>query len=155
MHLWREKTIEANMYSRIMQKLIHRLTVSTKRLLVKLEEFDLTVQKSQKYLFHIDPTSDRLVDSRGRTRVEHQLGRASRTVKKFGYPDLPANATYRYLNPADVNLGDKWLMVGNDIEAQIPPSTTKIQSHTLLSKNMGSNRMADGGSSGSLHFCHC
>jgi hypothetical protein len=113
-------------FSRIMQKNIHRLTVSTKRLIVKLEEFDLTVHKSQKYLFHIDPTSDRLVDSRGRTRVEHQLGRARRTVQRFGYPDLLANATYKSLHPADVHLGDKWLMVGNVIKEQpLPPPRRK------------------------------
>ena len=99
-----------------MQKNIHRLTVGTKRLIVKLEEFDLTVQKSQKYLFHIDPTSYIFVDSRGRTMVEYQLGRARRTVQRFGYPDLPANASYRYLHPANVHLGDKWLMVGNVIK---------------------------------------
>ena len=93
--------------------------------MVKLEEFDTTVQKSQKYLFHIDPTCDRLVDSRGRTRVEHQLGRASRTVQRFGYPDLPANAHYRYLHPADVYLGDKWLEVGNVIKAQMSPPTRR------------------------------
>ena len=135
-----------------MQKIIHRLTVGTKRLITKLEEFDPTVQRSQKYLFHIDPTCDRLVDSR--TRVERQLGRARRTVKRFGYPDLPANANYRYLHPADVYLRDKWLEVGNVIEEQLPPPTTETHSRTLLSKNMGSNRMANGGSGGSLHLCH-
>ena len=102
------------------KKNMHRLTVGTKRLIFKLEDFDPTVQKSQKYLFHIDPTSDRLIDNQGRTRVEHQLGRARRTVQRFGYPDLPANANYRHLNPADVHLGDKWLMVGNVIKDQPP-----------------------------------
>ena len=52
----------ADAHSRIMQKLIHRLTVGTKRLITRLGEFDPTVQPSQKYLFHIDPTSNRLVD---------------------------------------------------------------------------------------------
>ena len=115
-----------------MHKLIHRLTVSSKRLLVKLGDFDTKVQKSQKHLFHIDPTCDRLVDSRGRTRVENQLGCARRTVQRFGYPDLPANSQYRYLHPADVYLGDKWLEVGNVIKAQIPPSTTEAHSIALL-----------------------
>ena len=111
----------AGAHSRIMQKIIHRLTVGTKRLIIKLEEFDPTVQRSQKHLFHIDPTSDKLVDSRGRTTVEHQLGYARRTVQRFGYPDLPTNATYIRLHPADVHLGDKWLMIGNVIKYQPPP----------------------------------
>ena len=99
-----------------MQKIIHRLTVGTKRLIIKLEEFDPTVQRSQKYLFRIEPTSDRLVDSRGRTRVEHQFGYSRRTVQRFGYPEFPANATYKRLHPADFHLGDNWFMVGNVIK---------------------------------------
>ena len=100
--------------------------MGTKQIIVKLEEFDLTVQKSQKYLFHIDPTSDRLGDSRGSIRVKHQLGRTRRTVQRFGYPDLPTTANYRYLHPADVHLGDKWLMVGNVIKEQpLPPPRRK------------------------------
>jgi hypothetical protein len=40
-------------HSRIMQKLIHRLTVGTKRLITRLGEFDTAVQPSQKYLFSL------------------------------------------------------------------------------------------------------
>ena len=115
----------AGTHSRIMQKIIQCLTVGTKPLITKLEEFDPTVQRSQKYLFHIDPTSDRLVDRRGRTTVEHQLGYAKRTVQRFGYPDFPANATYKRHHPADVHLGNKWLMVGNVLKDQPPPLPRK------------------------------
>ena len=38
----------AGTHSRIMQKITHHLTVGTKRLITKLEEFDPTVQRSQK-----------------------------------------------------------------------------------------------------------
>ena len=74
----------AGVHSRIMQKIIHRLTVGTKCLITKLEEFDPMVQRSQKYLFHIDPTSDRLVERRGRTTVKHQLGYAKQNVQHLG-----------------------------------------------------------------------
>ena len=108
-----------------MQKLIHRLTVGTKQLITKLQEFDPSVQRSQKYLFHIDPISDRLVDSQGRTTVEHKLGYARQTVQRFGYPDFPANATYNRLHPADFHLSDKWLRVGNVLKVQPPPPPCK------------------------------
>ena len=94
----------ADAHSRIMQKLIHRLTIGTKRLITRLGEFDPAVQPSQKYLFYIDPTSTRLVDMRGRTTVEHKLGSARRTTHKFGYPDYPVNETYKRLQPADAHL---------------------------------------------------
>ena len=38
-------------HSYIMQKFIHHLMVGTKRLIIRLGEFDPTVQPSQKYLF--------------------------------------------------------------------------------------------------------
>ena len=94
-------------HSRIMQKLINRLTIGTKRLITRLGDFDTAVQPSQKYLFFIDRTSTRLVDMRGRTTVEHILGSARRNIQHFSYPDYPANATYHRLQPADSHLGDK------------------------------------------------
>jgi hypothetical protein len=66
----------ADAHSRIMQKLIHRITVGTKRLITQLEEFDPTVQPPRKELFYIDPTPTRLVDMRGRTTVEHKIASA-------------------------------------------------------------------------------
>jgi hypothetical protein len=64
---------------------------------------------------------------RGRITVEHKLGSARRTTQRFGYPDYPANATDNPLQPADVHLGDKWLMVGNVLKD--PPPTPPRTNH--------------------------
>ena len=106
---------------------VHRLYTANPAV-TKLGDFDPTVQRSQKYLFHIDPTSDRLVDMRGRITVEHKLGSAQKNTQRFGYPDYPANATYNHLQPADVHLGDTWLMVGNVLKdpPPTPPRTLHV-----------------------------
>jgi hypothetical protein len=105
-----------------MKKLIHCLTVGTKRLINRLGEFDTTIQPSQKYLFFIDPTSTRLVNMRGRTTVEHILGSARQNIQHFDYLDFPANATYHRLQPADAHLGDTWITVGEVLKDPPPLS---------------------------------
>ena len=64
---------------------------------------------------------------RGRITVEHKLGSAQRTTHKFGYPAYPANATYNHLQPADVQLGEKWITVCEVLKD--PPPTPPRTKH--------------------------
>ena len=51
-------------YSRIMHNLVYSLAVGNTGIITELVEFNAKVQRSQKYLFQIDPTSDCLIDTR-------------------------------------------------------------------------------------------
>ena len=118
----------SNAYSLIMKKLIHHLMVGTTHsiAITSLGGFNNKVQYSQKYLFHMDPTSGRLDDMQGHLTVEHKVGSTQKNIQCFGCPDLQANDTYNRLQPADVQLGDKWLMVINvltDPYPKPPPHT--------------------------------
>ena len=107
-----------------MHNLVYSLAVGNTCLITELVEFDAKVQRSQKYLFQIDPTSDCLIDTRFSTTVtvEHRIGPTRRSrIRRFAYPDFPANATYYRLQPTNVQLGGKWLLVGNITTAPSQP----------------------------------
>ena len=60
-------------FSRVVQNLVTRITVGCKSLVIPLGAFTNHVQSSQSYLFHLDPFSKCLVDSRTNITVENKI----------------------------------------------------------------------------------
>ena len=85
-------------YFHIIRKLVYHLTIGKQIIITYLGDFNDMVQSSHKYLFHVDPTSDSLVDMWCHIIVEHKIGPTRRNrIRRFGYPDFPANERYTRL----------------------------------------------------------
>ena len=110
-------------YGAILGKLANYVCIRSSILIKKLGSFVETA-RSQKFLYKWNPTSDRLIDLRGSTPVEHMKlderhGRRSRykldsEASTAGYPDLSYD---------DVTVTDTFLLMHGRSEAicRVPP----------------------------------
>ena len=112
-----------NTYRRVLDKLANYICIRTSILIKKLGAF-LDTEKSQDFLFKCESTSDRLIDLRADTAVEHiKINERHGRRAHFRLESERGNANYNDISCADATITGTHLLMHDRANAivRVPP----------------------------------